>query len=271
MLKSLFYQLFSSQVAGSAKLCGLPRIRKSSIGPRTWIEDGSYIGKSQVGSDCHVSRGARVKASRLCENSTVGARVRLRQVMLGRYSYISTGSYLENVEVGNFSSIGPGVCNHLGNHPTRRFVSTCPAFYSPTSPVPSFVDHETFPGYGGKVMIGHDVWIGSGVLLMDGITVGNGAIIAARAVVTRDVPPYAIVGGVPARLIRFRFDEQTIQDLESFKWWEKDTAWIRSNVDIFQDIAKFSQAVGKYKYENSAEIFDHHSMPERSRKHSTDL
>jgi acetyltransferase-like isoleucine patch superfamily enzyme len=196
MIKQLYYRLFfASDVAGSAQMRGLPRIRESSVGPQSRIEKGSSVIRSQVGSDCQIVRGAQVKDSRIDEASVVGAHVRLKRVVLGRYSYVADGSRLENVEIGSFSSIGPKVLNHLGNHPTRRFVSTSPVFYSPDSPVPSFVEEETFPGYGGTVVIGNDVWIGAEVILMDGVKIGNGAVIAARAVVTRDVPPYAIVGG----------------------------------------------------------------------------
>jgi acetyltransferase-like isoleucine patch superfamily enzyme len=165
-------------------------------------------------------------------------------VSVGRYSYVSNNAGLEDVEIGSFCSIGPRVLNHLGNHPSRTFVSTSPVFYTPHAPVPSFATEETFPGYGEKVKIGHDVWIGAEVLLMDGVTVGNGAIVAARSVVTHDIPPYAIVGGIPARLIRYRFDEKTIQRLEAFKWWDKDIEWIKSNVDGFQDIARFAEVIG---------------------------
>lgn len=240
MFKHLYYRLFAaSDVAGSAKMCGLPRIRRSSVGLRSRMEQGSGVIRSQIGSDCQIARCAQVKESRMEEASRVGAHVRLRQVLLGRYSYVASGTRLENAEIGGFCSIGPGVLNHLGNHPTRRFVSTSPVFYSPDSPIPSFVEEETFKGYGGTVVIGHDVWIGAEAILMDGVKVGNGAVIAARAVVTRDVPPYAIVGGLPARIIRFRFDDPTIQRLETFQWWNRPIDWIRENVSLFQDIDQF--------------------------------
>ena len=79
----------------------------------------------------------------------------------------------------------------------------------------------------GDIVIGNDVWIGYEAVIMAGVHIGNGAIIAARAVVTKDVPPYTIVGGVPARPIRKRFDEEVIQELETLKWWDWSAEKIR--------------------------------------------
>ena len=79
----------------------------------------------------------------------------------------------------------------------------------------------------GDIVIGNDVWIGYEAVIMAGVHIGNGAIIAARAVVTKDVPPYTIVGGVPARPIRKRFDEEVIRKLETLKWWDWSAEKIR--------------------------------------------
>lgn len=79
------------------------------------------------------------------------------------------------------------------------------------------------------------MWIGSYARIMEGVTIGDGAIVAAGALVTKDVPPYAIVGGVPAKIIRFRFDEATIAGLLELKWWEKDQSWIRAHAKDFRD------------------------------------
>jgi virginiamycin A acetyltransferase len=86
----------------------------------------------------------------------------------------------------------------------------------------------------GDIVLGNDVWIGYEAVIMQGVTIGDGAIIGSRAVVTKDVPPYAIVGGVPARLIRMRFDEKTIARLEALKWWDWPKEKIRAHIKDLQ-------------------------------------
>ena len=103
----------------------------------------------------------------------------------------------------------------------------------------TFVDQKYFEEEEKTVHIGNDVWIGSNVIVVDGVTIGDGAIIAAGAVVTKDVPPYAIFGGIPAKLIRYRFDEQKIDFMLKFKWWDKEEKWLRKNVKDFHNIDKF--------------------------------
>lgn len=93
--------------------------------------------------------------------------------------------------------------------------------------------NENYP-----LWIGNDVWIGEGAFLAGGITVGDGAMILARAVVVQDVPPYAIVGGVPAKVISFRYDEDTINWLLDIQWWNLDTNWLKENWKLLCDIDK---------------------------------
>lgn len=162
----------------------------------------------------------------------------LQSVSLNRYSYISNGARLVNVKIGSFCSIGPHIHIGLGPHPSRNFVSTYPAFYSPsnTGCPQTFRQDRTFDESVPFTEIGNDVWIGSHVIIPGGITIGNGAIIAAGAVVVKNVPPYAIVGGNPAKLIRYRFSEEEISFLQKLCWWEWPKEKLMNHLNDFSDI-----------------------------------
>lgn len=159
--------------------------------------------------------------------------------VLGDYSYVNYYSIVHQTTIGKFCSIGPHVVIGLGNHPVRDFVSTSPklflkGYFSPRE------QYDQFP----RVEIGNDVWIGANATLVNGIKVGDGAVIGANAVVTTDVPPYAIYGGVPAKLIRFRFSEEQREFLLKFKWWEREAEWLRSNNERLVDIEKLMEVYG---------------------------
>lgn len=151
-------------------------------------------------------------------------RVFLRSCKLGNMSYVAEGTSIGFTTIGAFCSIGPNVSlGGLGWHPTDR-LSTHPAFYSSRLQAGTTFVANSNELYKDKELqhtkVGNDVWIGAGCIVLDGVTIGDGAIIAAGAVVTKDVPPYAIVGGVPAQIIRYRFDINTITALLKWRWWE---------------------------------------------------
>lgn len=152
---------------------------------------------------------------------------------VGRASYIG-GARVQNCRIGAFCSIGARTrIGGLSRHPTH-WLSTHPAFFSPRAQAGfTFVDTLQFDEI-ADVTIGNDVWIGASVLVLDGVTIGDGAIVAAGAVVTRDVAPYAVVGGVPARVIRFRYDEATIQALLDLAWWSWPMEKIRAAAPLFR-------------------------------------
>lgn len=148
---------------------------------------------------------------------------------LGNYSYLGENTFIQNTTIGNYSCIGPNVKIGLGEHPVNHFISIHPVFYSLSAQVGvTFATKQYFDEY-NPVNIGNDVWVGANAIVRSGVTIGNGCIVAAGAVVTKDLPPYSIVGGVPAKIIKYRFDEQEILQLEQLKWWNKDSNWIKAN------------------------------------------
>jgi acetyltransferase-like isoleucine patch superfamily enzyme len=158
---------------------------------------------------------------------------------LGSRSYVGIGATLQNSTVGRFVSIGPGCRIGLGRHPAREFVSTHPIFYSTRKQAgATFADRDYFAEY-APVRIGNDVWIGANVMIADGVSIADGAIVASGAVVAADVPAYAVVGGVPAKLIRRRFSDEQIAALLEFRWWDRDEAWLREHYRRFHRIDEF--------------------------------
>lgn len=129
-----------------------------------------------------------------------------------------------HLEIGSFCSIAIGVKIMLGGGHRTDWVSSYPfpAFLAQADRSSDYAPCK------GPTKIGNDVWIGMGALILAGITIGDGAVIGAGSVVTRDVPPYAIVGGNPARLIRYRFDEETIVALLKMRWWAWDIVDIKN-------------------------------------------
>jgi acetyltransferase-like isoleucine patch superfamily enzyme len=152
---------------------------------------------------------------------------------IGNFVYVSKHSSISNASIGSYCSIGPHVSVGLGKHPTD-FISTFPAFFSDRKQCQvSFADQSYFTEC-EKVTIGNDVWLGARAIVLDGVTIGDGAIVAAGSVVSKNVAPYTIVGGIPAKPIKKRFSDEKITELLHLKWWEKDENWIRENSALFQ-------------------------------------
>jgi acetyltransferase-like isoleucine patch superfamily enzyme len=148
----------------------------------------------------------------------------------GRFSYGEpkvVGS-LSHLKIGSFCSINPDVIIFLGEEHRTDWVTTYP-FSALFKEFQQFSGH---PATKGDVFIGNDVWIGTNVTILSGVKIGDGAVVGAGSVVVKEVPPYAIVGGTPAKLIRMRFDQKTVDGLLKMKWWDWDLQRIRDNMPL---------------------------------------
>ena len=190
--------------------------------------------------------------SRISSNSELEGHNRIGRLShfigrMGNWSYIGDNCSFFG-SIGRYCSIASNVKVINGRHAFKRpFVSTCPLFFSKKTKFGfSFVKEQKFIEFAyaddsGKyhIIVGNDVWIGEGVGIIQGVTIHDGAVVLAQALVTKDVPPYAIVGGVPAKIIGYRYDEETISKLLELKWWDKDEEWIRRNAELFSDLENF--------------------------------
>lgn len=163
-------------------------------------------------------RLASVVDSSIHDSSKVESGTSFVSSSMQRYSFCGYDCDISRCEIGAFTSIANGVVIGGARHP-MEWVSMSPVFYKGRDSVKrKFAEHPLPPA--AQVVIGHDVWIGRSALILPGVTVGNGAVIGAGAVVTKDVPAYAVVVGSPAKVVRYRFSEETITQLEGSKWWE---------------------------------------------------
>lgn len=142
------------------------------------------------------------------------------------YSYATRRGNANEITIGNFCGIAENVIFDSGYNHEPTYISTFP-FNKIWSEVKSNIRIE-----GRNIVIGNDVWICEDVSIQSGVTVGHGAIIGTKAVVTKDVPPYAVVGGVPAKIIRYRYDEETINKLLLIRWWDWSDDKIKENVHL---------------------------------------
>ena len=178
--------------------------------------------------DCEIDKTANIGMASNCI-----------RVKMGRYSYMGFYNSVCDTTIGSFCSIASYCAIGGGRHPMNA-VSTSPVFYAGRNSMGknfSRIQEEKNQG----VEIGNDVWIGEAVFINDGLKIGTGAVIGAHSVVTKDVPPYAIVAGAPAKILRYRFDEETIQKLLANKRWEWSDEELANKAEFFDSTERLLQ------------------------------
>lgn len=217
---------------GKKKIKGLQYYLQKAIGNLLRcpiIPNGRSVGYSVVRSEksnCEISSKGRITPPFFLQN-----------VKMGDYSYLSKNPQVSNTIIGKFCSIGPNFCCGLGIHPTNC-VSTSPMFYSTDKQNGTTLCKRNKIEEHLTITIGNDVWIGANVTILDGVCINDGAVIGAGAVVTKDVPPYSIVVGIPAKVIKYRFDDATIERLIHRQWWNNESE-LKAVEENFFDIEAF--------------------------------
>jgi acetyltransferase-like isoleucine patch superfamily enzyme len=164
---------------------------------------------------------------------------RIEHTSVDDFTYISQNAAISYATIGKFCSIGPNLVCGRGIHPVNG-ISTAPMFYSNRKQNGVSLVNTSKIEERQQIVIGSDVFIGVNITILDGVNIGHGAVLGAGAVITKDVPPYAIVGGVPAKVIKYRFDEETVSRLLKSEWWNVPASYKKVESNFF-DVEKFLQ------------------------------
>ncbi len=208
--------------------------------------DAPPAGRPPLSETPSIHPTANVRQSELGAWTAVGARTSISETVMGDYSYVVNDSSIIYSEIGKFCSIAAHTRINPGNHPLERAALHHFTYRSRSYQLGDQDDHDFFEWRRAhKVVIGNDVWIGHGAIVLPGRKIGTGAAIGAGAVVSRDVPDFAIVAGVPGRVIRFRFAEDVREGLLNLAWWN----WSREKLaETLPDLRSLPAAEFILKY-----------------------
>jgi chloramphenicol O-acetyltransferase type B len=196
------------------------------------------------GRHLRINYKCSVSNSKFGKNNWLGPYSEIANSTIGDFTYCGSYCVIQNADIGKFCSIGPNVKIAPGKHPTTSHISTHPStFNNQSNFVKNFVTENTYKNF-ENVSIGNDVWIGANCVILDGVCIGNGAIIAANSVVNKIIEAYDIVGGVPAKFIKKRFTDAEIGTLLTLKWWDKDEQWIQEHISKFWSVGEFMDNLG---------------------------
>ena len=200
----------------------------------------NVVGKQPLGESPAIAATAMIKDCRLGIYTEIMDFVEITESTLGDYSYICRFGAIIYADIGKFSNIASMVRINPGKHPIdwptlHHFTYRSEEYGFTDSSDESFFNWRRRH----RVCIGHDTWIGHGAVIMPGVKIGDGAVVGSMSVVTKDVPPYAIVAGVPARLIRERFPRSIAEELQKISWWDWTHDQLRERLEDFKNLRVF--------------------------------
>lgn len=210
------------------------KIINSPIGENCTIYDNVKITNSFVGDHSTVGEGCDIINTKMDSKTFFGRRCIINDVNISFASYTGANNVIKKTDIGKFCSLAWDISIGGGNHNYNN-VSTYIDYWFNKNFGTSYEKKEDT---GKRTIIGNDVWIGAGVIINNGVIIGDGAVIGAGAVVISDVPPYSIVVGIPGKVIKQRFDDQTIELLEKIKWWDWPEERIIKCIDILRNPPK---------------------------------
>jgi virginiamycin A acetyltransferase len=243
-IKEIFSRLTGRSNKGISKHGSFKQVN-SSLSGLISIDEDVYVGDSLIMGEVRIGKKVKITKSSVQGKINIGTGAKIidgvdlaGEIEIGRYSSINGPNTdlrcrLHPIRIGNFCSIARNVTFQEFNHDFTRLTSY-------------FVNHNLLGKSvkddvvsKGPIVIENDVWIGTHSVILSGVTIGTGAVIAANTVITKDVPPYAIVGGNPSKIIKYRFDESTIQQLLASKWWEKPEKEV---IEIYRSFGSKTQS-----------------------------
>lgn len=204
--------------------------------------------ESDIGKDCIVGDFSRVISTKLSGTNKVDRNTFITNSEIGLYTYFGNNDMIFYSTIGSFCSISWGVTIGAANH-DYSYITTHDFLYNKNYKINP--NTSAYNRFSRKTVIGNDVWVGANSTIVNGIKIADGAIIGANTIVTKDVPPYAIIVGNPGKILKFRFSEEVINELLMLKWWEMPDTLIANNFNLFaeKDIHNVIREMKKIKNE----------------------